>query len=89
MATTEKRGTDSLKDDGVAETTPVNPVLVSILTQEEAKKFVVDGNFDLGDAKSVFVTEDKNIFTLENKIPAYSHAEKHNLKIFRVDEWSK
>lgn len=88
MAKKEKESKDTVevKANDVAETAPVEKsVTVSRITteaqaQEHLKEFTVPaGN------KIAFVTEDRNVFWHENESSAVNHAERNNLKLFRIE----
>lgn len=73
--------------DGIAETAPAEksvPV-TRITTVEQAIELVKNEYTVPKDCKLVTVTEDRNVFWEENHSSAVNHAQKHNLKIFRIN----
>lgn len=88
MAKKQKESKDTVltKVDDVAETAPVaKPVTVSRINSQAEAEELIKSYHHLVNEKVLFVTEDRNVFIQRNESKAYNHAEKHNLKIFRID----
>lgn len=72
----------------VAETAPVEmPVPVSgrITTEDQAKALLQSEYAELiSEHKTLFVSEDRNVFTPENESYALNHTLKNRLKLFSI-----
>ena len=81
----ENKGTVGVNSFGLAETAPrESGATVSRITNEaQAKEFLKDYKVP-ENSKVVLVTEDKNVFWQENESSANNHAQKNNLKLFRI-----
>lgn len=74
--------------DNAGEVEPVQlksePVPSRITTEEEAISLVKSKYVVPDRCRCVLVTEDKNVFWHENTSSAVNHAQKNNLKLFRL-----
>jgi hypothetical protein len=77
---------DEAKAVDIAGEAPVTPVPTRISSEEEANEFV-KGQKIPKDVKTIYVTEDCNLFFGEKF--AHKHSERNNLKIFTLNEWTK
>jgi hypothetical protein len=71
-------------ESGPAETSEVQPTPDRITTQEQAIELIRASYKVPEGCKIILVTEDKNVFWQENTGSAVNHAQKHNLKLFRI-----
>ena len=78
-----------LKLSGIAGKEPVAISAPARITTEEQARQLVTLNYQVPkDCLLVYVTEDKNVFWQENASSAINHAQRNNLKIFRLDGWT-
>lgn len=85
----EAKETDPTQGGDVAETTQgatsvvVSNEIKSIESEEAAVEFI-NRDFPHLKGKNILVTQDKNVFEPENISSGANHAEKNNLKSFRI-----
>lgn len=66
------------------EPTPVKTDSNRITTEAQAKDLIKDYKVPVG-CRVVIVTEDRNVFWQDNEGSAQNHAQKNNLKLFRIE----
>jgi hypothetical protein len=86
----QAEGIGEVKLSDIAGTEPGEiPAPARITTIEQARQ-LVKTNYSVPDGcLVVYVTEDRNVFWQENASSADNHAQRNNLKLFRLDEWTK
>jgi hypothetical protein len=61
------------------------PAVPSRILSEEDAKSLVASEYKIPEGVQFYcVTEDRNVFWQENESSAYNHAQRNNLKIFRI-----
>jgi hypothetical protein len=89
MSKKEAKETDPTKEGDVAETTQgATPVIVSYeiksIDSEEIAIEFIRRDFPHLVGKNLLVTQDRNVFEPENISSGANHAERNNLKSFRI-----
>lgn len=78
------------KDLNIAGAVPAKPVPTRISSEDEAKAWVNQSGYAIPQGcKTIYVTEDRNVFWQDSADAAFNHAFKNNLKLFTLNEWSK